>query len=105
MIGCSGIARGTGVARRNLVIPARFIIVITLCLSLAARVCGEVAIEGRVALPKPHVAPVMTKRYQVVTQAGVMATDPPLGVVYLEGSFPRPASPPRAQMSQKDLAF
>ena len=33
------------------------------------------------------------------------AIDPPRAVVYLEGSFPKPASLPTQQMPQKDLAF
>lgn len=78
------------------------ILVLALC-GVAAR--GQAVIEGRVALPKTKSAPVMNKRYQVVTKAGVIATDPPVAVVYLEGSFSRPASLPKAQMAQKDLAF
>lgn len=66
---------------------------------------GQATIEGRVDLPKSKSAPVMNKRYQVVTKAGVIATDPPVAVVYLEGSFPRSASLPKAQMVQKDLLF
>ncbi|MEQ1859761.1 MAG: carboxypeptidase regulatory-like domain-containing protein [Chthoniobacteraceae bacterium] len=66
---------------------------------------GQAVIEGRVALPKSKSAPVMNKRYQVVTKAGIIATDPPVAVVYLEASFARPASPPKAQMAQKDLMF
>lgn len=60
--------------------------------------------EGRVALPKAHFAPVVAKRYQIVTQAGVIATDPPVAVVYVEGPALH-AAPARAQMAQKDLAF
>lgn len=73
------------------------------CASTAA--WGQAIIEGRVDLPKAKSAPVMNKRYQVVTKAGVIATDPPIAVVYLEGSFARPTSIPRAQMAQKDLTF
>lgn len=66
---------------------------------------SDVVIEGRVLLPKARSAPVEVKRYEVVTKAGVVATDPPVAVVYLEGQFSRPASSVRAQMAQKDLAF
>ena len=66
---------------------------------------AQSAIEGRVALPKALAAPVMNKRYDIVTKGGVIATDPPTAVVYLEGAFARPAVPPRAQMPQKELAF
>ena len=47
----------------------------------------------------------MTKRYEVVTTGGVLAISPPLAVVYLEGSFPKPASLPTKQVGQKDMAF
>ncbi|MBS0662052.1 MAG: carboxypeptidase regulatory-like domain-containing protein [Verrucomicrobia bacterium] len=62
-------------------------------------------ITGRVTLPKTRTAPVVNKRYEVVSKGGVVATNPPLAVVYLEGSFPAPATPPAATMSQKDLTF
>lgn len=62
-------------------------------------------IEGRVTLPKARSTPVVNQRYSVVTNAGVLSTNPPLAVVYLEGSFPRPTTPPIAEMTQKDLTF
>ena len=61
--------------------------------------------EGRVDLPKTKAAPVMAKRYEIVTTGGVLGTNPPLAVVYLEGSFPKPGSLPTKQVAQKDLAF
>jgi plastocyanin len=66
---------------------------------------GQAVVEGRVELPKSHSAPVMAKRYEIVTSGGVLATRPPLAVVYLDGSFPKPNSPPTKQIAQKDLAF
>jgi plastocyanin len=72
---------------------------------LVPRVAAEAVIEGRIELPKTRTAPVMNKRYEIVTKGGVVATNPPLAVVYLEGSFPRPVSPPVAQMAQRDLTF
>ena len=66
---------------------------------------GQAAIEGRVELPKLHSAPVMAKRYEIVTTGGVLATEPPLAVVYLDGPFPKPTSQPTKQVAQKDLAF
>ncbi|MEY2510879.1 MAG: hypothetical protein QOE26_1642 [Verrucomicrobiota bacterium] len=66
---------------------------------------AQASIEGRVELPKARSAPVMTKRYEVVTTGGALATNPPLAVVYLEGSFSKPASLPMKQVAQKDLAF
>jgi plastocyanin len=66
---------------------------------------AQASVEGRVELPKARSAPVMTKRYEVVTTGGVLGTNPPLAVVYLEGPFPKPASLPTKQVAQKDLAF
>jgi len=62
-------------------------------------------IGGRVALPRTRTTPVMNKRYEVVTKGGVIATDPPLAVVYLEGQFPAHSPPATVQLPQKDLAF
>jgi len=66
---------------------------------------AETVIEGRVTLPKTHSAPVVNKRYEIITKGGVVSTNPPLAVVYLEGSFPKPATPPTAELPQKNLAF
>ena len=66
---------------------------------------AQAVAEGRVELPKSHSAPVMAKRYQIVTIGGVLATQPPLAVVYLDGSFPKLKSPLTKQIVQKDLAF
>jgi plastocyanin len=62
-------------------------------------------VEGRVELPKARSAPVMNKRYEIVTTGGVLGTNPPIAVVYLEGSFPRPATLPTKQIAQKELTF
>ncbi len=62
-------------------------------------------VEGRVQLPKSHSAPVQAKRYEIVTKGGVLSTQPPLAVVYLEGVFPTPASLPTKEVAQKDLTF
>lgn len=66
---------------------------------------ASATVEGRVELPKSHSAPVQAKRYQIVTKGGVLSTQPPLAVVYLDGSFPKPASLPAKQVTQKDLTF
>src|SRR5437667_11928727 len=66
---------------------------------------GQAVVEGRVELPKSHSAPVMAKRYEIVTIGGVLATRPPLAVAYLDGSFPKPNSPATKQIAQKNLAF
>jgi plastocyanin len=62
-------------------------------------------VEGRVELPKSHSAPVQAKRYEIVTKGGVLSTQPPLAVVYLDGTFPQPASLPMKEVAQKDLTF
>jgi plastocyanin len=74
-------------------------------LVLPATLLASATVEGRVELPKSHSAPVQAKRYQIVTKAGVLSTQPPLAVVYLDGSFPQPVSLPTKQVVQKDLTF
>jgi plastocyanin len=82
---------------------------VLLCLALVVArgplVFGQASVEGRVELPKSKAAPVVAKRYEVVTYGGVLGINPPLAVVYLEGSFPKPASLPTKQVAQKDLMF
>src|SRR3954465_7004209 len=68
-------------------------------------VLGEASVEGRVELPKSKSAPVMAKRYEIVTNGGVLGTNPPLAVVYLDGSFSKPGALPTKQVAQKDLTF
>jgi plastocyanin len=62
-------------------------------------------VEGRVELPKSRVAPVAKNRYEIVTSHGILATSPPLAVVYLEGSSSRVAKQVTKEVAQKDLAF
>jgi plastocyanin len=45
------------------------------------------------------------KRYEIITKAGVLSTQPPLAVVYLDGHFSPPASLPMKEVAQKDLMF
>ena len=47
----------------------------------------------------------MAKRYETVTRGGTLSTQPPLAVVYLDGSFSKTASSPKKQIAQKDYAF
>jgi plastocyanin len=84
--------------RRNL------LVVLSLVVAPAA-LHAEATIEGRVPLPKTRSAPVMNRRYEIVAKGGVLSTNPPLGVAYLEGAFPKPVTPPLVQMAQKDLTF
>jgi hypothetical protein len=72
---------------------------------LPVALLASAAVEGRVELPKSHSAPVQAKRYEIVTHAGVLSTQPPLAVVYLDGVFPQPGSLPMKQLAQKDLTF
>src|SRR6184192_3863902 len=77
-----------------------------ICILSPISILAEAIVEGRVNLPKSHAPPpVMAKRYEIVTNGGVLATKPPLAVVYLDGSFPTPTSHPIKQVAQKDLAF
>ena len=66
---------------------------------------AQATIEGKVELPKSRFAPIMTERYEIVSHGGVLATDPPRAVVWLEGAFPPPASLPTKQVAQKNFAF
>lgn len=66
---------------------------------------AQASIEGRVALPQTRSAPVVTKRYEIVSKGGVLSPSPPLAVVYLEGSFAKAGSLPTKQIVQKDLTF
>ncbi len=66
---------------------------------------GQAAIEGTVALPQTHFVPVENERYEVVSKAGVLATDPPRAVVYLAGDFPQPEHLATKTITQKNLAF
>jgi plastocyanin len=72
--------------------------------TLGGSASAEATIEGRVELPKAHTAPVVTQR-NIIIKGGIVSTDPPMAVVYLEGSFARPQALPTAQMAQKDLRF
>jgi plastocyanin len=83
----------------------RLALICLLVLASAGTAFSQASIEGRVDLPKARTAPVVTKRYEVVTVGGVLATNPPLAVVYLDGSFPKPEALPTRQVAQKDLAF
>ena len=66
---------------------------------------ASVTVEGRVELPKSRSAPVQAKRYEIVSKGGVLSTQPPLAVVYLDGSFPQSGSLPTKEVTQKDLTF
>ena len=72
---------------------------------LVATGVSAASIEGHVVLPKTRMAPVMNKRYEIVAKAGVIATNPPVAVVYLDGKFPLASVGSVVRMEQKDLVF
>ena len=78
---------------------------LALLAALPLTIQAQATIEGRVALPPTRSAPVVNKRYEIVSKGGVIATNPPVAVVYLAGEFPRPATPPVAQLIQRNLDF
>jgi plastocyanin len=81
--------------------------VVQLCLLILLTTGAAIAatIEGRVALPDTPKATVVNKRYEIVSTGGVVATNPPLAVVYLEGNFAAAAEAPVIRVEQKDLMF
>jgi plastocyanin len=81
----------------------RFAPVIAILLS--APFASAATIEGKVGLPKTRATPVVNQRYEIVAKAGVLSTNPPVAVVYLSGTFPRPTTQPVTQITQKDLTF
>ena len=74
-----------------------------LCASSWAGASGVV--EGTVSLPKTRSTPVVAKRYEIVSKGGVVSTNPPVAIVYLEGSFEPDPTQAVAQVLQKGLAF
>lgn len=70
-----------------------------------AAVLTAATIEGRLELPAPGPAPVLSQRYEIVSRQGVIAPDPPVAVVYLEGGFGAATTEPVTRMEQKDLVF
>ena len=74
-------------------------------LGLLASAAHAATIEGRIALPKTRATPVVNQRYEIVAKAGVLSTNPPVAIVYLEGTFPRTGTPAVTQIRQKDLTF
>ncbi len=76
-----------------------------LLVASAARSPAQATLEGRVTLPKTTTAPVVNQSYEIVSKGGVVATNPPLAVVFLAGDFPKAATPPVTQLLQKELAF
>ncbi len=83
----------------------RVCLAFVLCLLCARLGHAQATVEGHVDLPKARSAPLLTQRYEVVTKGGVLATNPPVAVVYLEGAPSEKTTPSRAQVVQKEMAF
>src|SRR6267142_2238525 len=83
----------------------RSFLLFAVMIGLVRESLAQVVIEGRVELPKTSAPPVVIKRYEIVTTGGIVATKPPLAVVYLEGSFPKRNASAEKQMWQKNLNF
>lgn len=83
----------------------RHLCILGLILPLGRSLYGQATIEGTVKLPKPRSADVVSQRYDLAGDPGVIIPDPPSAVVYLEGDFPAPKTPPQAEMAQKNLEF
>ncbi|BET67877.1 hypothetical protein ASA1KI_27950 [Opitutales bacterium ASA1] len=62
-------------------------------------------VEGTVALPAGRNAPVVSQRYEIVSRGGVVAPNPPVAIVYLEGEFAPAKEAAVTQMQQRDLDF
>lgn len=78
------------------------LLLISLC-SLQAKAAAVVI--GKVELPKATKAPVMTKRYEIVSQGGALAPNPPVAIVYLEGPFSLATNLPVQQVLQTNYSF
>jgi plastocyanin len=74
-------------------------------MSLLGLIFAASTVTGHVALPARRSAPVPNERYEIVSRAGILATNPPLAVVYLAGPFPLPAGTTEPEMAQRGLAF
>ncbi|MDB6153696.1 MAG: hypothetical protein JWL90_2149 [Chthoniobacteraceae bacterium] len=74
-------------------------------MSVSTSALAQAVIEGRVLLSETRSAPVMNKRYEIVSKGGVLATNPPLAVVYLEGDFARAIPAHDKKVEQKEMAF
>jgi hypothetical protein len=78
---------------------------LSILLIAATAAHAETVVDGHVELPKTRTAPVMSKRYEIITKGGVLSTNPPVAIVYLEGNFPEMPPPPVQQVIQKDFLF
>src|SRR5690606_31513921 len=103
----AGLPRGAHVRPQHISIPATHplraharLIVALLCAVISVTGVFAATVEGRVELPRTRATPVVNQRYAIVATAGVLSTNPPLAVVYLEGRFPKPATQPVTRITQ-----
>lgn len=82
-----------------------FVVASAIFILFPTSIFAEAAVEGRVQLPESRAAPVMAKRYEIVTTGNVLKTQPPLAVIYLEGQFAKPNTTVTKQVAQRDLTF
>lgn len=75
-----------------------------LLLALAGRAGAGAVVEGTVSLPRPAAAPAAKPRYPAAASYTVGEPDPPVAVVYLEGTAAR-AEPGHARMAQRHYQF
>ena len=90
---------------RSLVPARQLLVLVGLGLLLSGPSAVAATLSGRVPLPAPSGPPVVTQRYEIIIEADRVRTDPPRAVVYLQGSFAAPDTPPVARMDQRDLGF
>ncbi|MFT3782714.1 MAG: carboxypeptidase regulatory-like domain-containing protein [Nibricoccus sp.] len=83
----------------------RLLLIVSLAAIFSADSLCAASIEGHVTLPKAPAPAVISQRYEVVSQSGVISVNPPLAIVYLEGKFERTADPKVEQMKQHDFTF
>lgn len=76
-----------------------------LAMAACAALQAGATVEGRVTLPQTRAVAVPNQRYEIVAKGGILSVNPPLSVVFLEGRFPPPATPPTVRMEQRNLAF
>ncbi len=85
---------------------ASALVSVSLLLGLSAgESLSQGTIEGQVELPKRRTAPVAAQRYEIVSNHGILATSPPLAVVYLEAPSSGHATGVTKQVAQENLAF
>ena len=67
---------------------------------------AQATVEGKVELPRPSAERLQIQRYQNSAETPTGPPEPPMAVVYLEGSFSHVSSPTRGvSMAQKNISF